>query len=80
MGDECEDSFAEYTSGFWGCTVVAARGEEWVVRFDNRYGHLWYNWKFDDEPESELSFQRTGREIVYWGHIESSDGFYKLAN
>ena len=30
-------------------------------------------WQFDDPPESDLLFQRTGREMVFYGEIEEAD-------
>ena len=30
-------------------------------------------WQFEDPPESELEFQRTGREMVFYGEIEEAD-------
>ena len=78
MGKGLKDTnMADYPTGYWGATVIARLQEEWVVRFDHRYGDLWdASWRFEDPPESELDFERTGREIVYYGDIEESDEFY----
>ena len=69
-------SFSNYPRGYWGATVIAcdAETEEWVLRFDEAYGDLWdAGWRFDDPPESDLQFQRTGREMVFCGEIEEDD-------
>ena len=69
-------SFSNYPRGYWGATVIAcdAETEEWVLRFDEAYGDLWNaGWRFDDPPESDLQFQRTGREMVFCGEIEEDD-------
>jgi hypothetical protein len=61
-------SFSNYPRGYWGATVVACdpETEEWVLRFDETYGNMWdADWQFEDPPESELEFQRTGREMVF---------------
>lgn len=68
--------FANYPRGYWGATVVAcdAETEEWVLRFDAAYGEVWdAGWRFDDPPKSDLQFQRTGREMVFYGEIEEAD-------
>ena len=68
--------FANYPRGYWGATVVAvdAETEEWVLRFDATYGEVWdAGWQFEDPPESDLQFQRTGREMVFFGEIEEDD-------
>lgn len=67
-----------YPKGYWGCTVVARdiEQEEWVVRFDPVYEGWVDGWCFNDACETELQFQRTGREIVYFGAIECGDEFY----
>ena len=69
-------SFSNYPRGYWGATVIAcnAETEEWVIRFDATYGEVWdAGWQFEDPPESELEFQRTGREMVFYGEIEEAD-------
>ena len=69
-------SFSNYPRGYWGATVVAcdAETEEWVLRFDETYGSIWdADWQFDDPPESDLQFERTGREMVFYGQIEEDD-------
>ena len=78
MGQGMADvSMADYPTGYWGATVIARLRDEWVLRFDETYGDLWdSSWQFDDPPESGLKFERTGREIVYYGEIEEADEFY----
>ena len=54
--------------------AVDAETEEWVLRFDATYGEVWdAGWQFEDPPESDLQFQRTGREMVFFGEIEEDD-------
>ena len=51
-----------------------AESEEWVLRFDESYEGFWQpGWQFDDPPESTLEFERTGREMVFYGEIEEDD-------
>jgi len=78
MGHGMADaSMADYPTGYWGATIIARLGDEWVLRFDETYGDLWdSSWRFDDPPESGLEFERTGREIVYYGEVEAGDEFY----
>jgi hypothetical protein len=69
-------NFSNYPRGYWGATVVAcdAESEEWVLRFDESYEGFWQpGWQFDDPPESTLEFERTGREMVFYGEIEEDD-------
>ena len=69
-------AFANYPKGYWGATVIArnAESEEWVIRFDESFEGFWQpGWTFEDPPESTLEFERTGREIVFYGEIEEDD-------
>ena len=68
--------FSNYPRGYWEATVIArdAATEEWVLRFEETYGDIWdVGWQFEDPPESELEFERTGREMVFYGEIEEAD-------
>ena len=61
-------NMADYPTGYWGATVIAVfkRNGLFVSMTDMAIYDA--SWRFEDPPESELDFERTGREIVLRRH------------